>query len=243
MDDICFEAKPGEMVALIGPTGSGKSSIINLIPRFYDVTSGTVLVDGKDIRDYRLATLRQHIGIVAQETFLFNSTVKENIAFGRPSATQEEIEQVAKAANIHEFIMTMEDGYDSMVGERGTNLSGGQKQRLSIARALLKNPPILILDDSTSALDTETELLIQKALVSLTQSRTTFVIAQRISTVKRADKIVVLDGGKIVEMGTHDDLVHAGGLYSEIFRIQLSGQDSGEAAATQSREAHNAPAT
>ncbi len=239
LSDINFDIQPGEMVALIGPTGSGKSSIINLIPRFYDVTSGAVMIDGVDVRDYRLATLRHHIGIVAQETFLFNSTIKENISFGRPSATMEEIEAVAKAANIHDFIMSMHEGYDSMVGERGTNLSGGQKQRLSIARALLKNPPILILDDSTSALDTETELLIQKALVSLTKSRTTFVIAQRISTVKRADKIIVLDGGKVVEMGTHEQLVSAGGLYSEIFQIQLSGQESGAAAVTQSREAHH----
>lgn len=225
LSSINLDVKPGEMVAFVGPTGSGKSTIINLLPRFYDVTEGSILVDGVDIRDYKLKTLRRHIGIVAQETFLFGDSAKENIAYGKPDADLEEVIEAAKSANIHDFIESLPDGYETQIGERGVNLSGGQKQRISIARALLMNPPILIMDDSTSSVDTETELMIQKALVSLTESRTTFVIAQRISTVQRADKIVVLDKGRVVEMGTHRELLANGGLYREIYRLQFGGEE------------------
>lgn len=227
LSNINLDVKPGEMVAFVGPTGSGKSTIINLLPRFYDVTDGSILIDGVDIRDYKLESLRKQIGIVAQETFLFGDTAKENIAYGKPDADLEEVIEAAKSANIHSFIESLPEGYETQIGERGVNLSGGQKQRISIARALLMNPPILIMDDSTSSVDTETEMMIQKALVSLTESRTTFVIAQRISTVQRADKIVVLDKGRIVEMGTHKELLAKGGLYSEIYRLQFGGEDEG----------------
>lgn len=225
LSNINLKVEPGEMVAFVGRTGSGKSTIINLLPRFYDVTEGAILIDGVDIREYKLESLRRNIGIVAQETFLFGDTARENIAYGKPDADLEEIIEAAKAANIHDFIESLPDGYETQIGERGVNLSGGQKQRISIARALLMNPPILILDDSTSSVDTETELLIQKALASLTKCRTTFVVAQRISTVQRADKIVVLDKGRIAEMGTHAELLQKGGLYAEIYRLQFGGGD------------------
>ena len=225
LSNIDLDVKPGEMVAFVGATGSGKSTIINLLPRFYDVTEGAILVDGVDIKDYKLKSLRKQIGIVAQETFLFGDTAKENIAYGKPDAELEDVIEAAKSANIHSFIEGLPEGYETQIGERGVNVSGGQKQRISIARALLMNPPILIMDDSTSSVDTETELMIQKALVSLTESRTTFVIAQRISTVQRADKIVVLDKGRIVEMGTHKELLAKGGVYTEIFRLQFGAQE------------------
>lgn len=236
--DISFEALPGEMVAIMGPTGSGKSSIVNLISRFYDATEGKVLIDETDIRDYRAASLRRHIGLVAQETFLFNATIRENIAFAHPGATLTEVQNAAKIANIHNYIMSLPENYETVVGERGVNLSGGQKQRISIARALLKDPAILILDDSTSALDTETELMIHKELKSVAKARTVFIIAHRISTVKHADRIVVLDGGRIVETGRHDDLANAGGLYSQIYHIQLSGQDAEGAAPVMEGRTH-----
>jgi len=225
LSNINLEVEPGEMVALVGPVGSGKSTIINLLPRFYDVTEGAVLIDGVDVREYKLESLRRNIGIVAQETFLFGDSARENIAYGKPDAPLEEVIEAAKAANIHDFIESLPDGYETQIGERGVNLSGGQKQRIAIARALLMDPPILILDDSTSNVDTETEIQIQKALASLTKSRTTFVIAQRISTVKRADKIVVLDKGRIVEVGTHEELLKKGGLYSEIYNLQFRAQE------------------
>lgn len=232
LSGLDFNVQPGETVALVGPTGSGKSTIINLLPRFYDVTEGSILIDGVDIRNYRLESLRRQIGIVSQESFLFGDSARENIAYGRPDARLEEVIEAAKAANIHDFIDSLPDGYETRIGERGVNLSGGQKQRVAIARALLTNPPILILDDSTSSVDTETEALIQTALLKLMESRTTFVIAQRISTVKRAHKIVVLDKGRIVQMGTHDRLVAEGGLYAEVCKLQfgemcLEHQDNG----------------
>ena len=199
--DVSFRADPGQTVAILGATGSGKSSVINLIPRFYDVTRGTVLVDGHDVRDVTIESLRGQIGIVLQETNLFTGTIRDNIAFGRPEASDEEVIAAAQAAAAHDFIMSFPDGYDTPVGERGTTLSGGQKQRVAIARALLMNPRILILDDSTSSVDVATEVSIQKALDKLMQGRTSFVIAQRISTVLNADQILVLDKGRVVAAG------------------------------------------
>jgi ATP-binding cassette subfamily B protein len=223
--DINFTAHPGQMVALIGPTGSGKSTIINLIPRFYAPTAGRILVDGVDIEQITRASLRSHIGIVLQDPFLFSTTVAENIAYGRPDAAPEAIVSAAKAARAHDFITGFPDQYKTLVGERGVTLSGGQKQRVAIARALLCDPRILILDDSTSSVDTETEHLIQQALTELMKGRTTFVIAQRLLTLKNADCILVLDHGQIVERGTHRELLDRGGLYREIYDLQLKDQD------------------
>jgi ATP-binding cassette subfamily B protein len=196
-----------------------------LIPRFYDVTGGRITVEGIDIRDWQMEQLRRHIGIVLQDTFLFSSTIAENIAYGRPNAPIEEIETAARAARAHDFIMKFPDGYDTRVGERGVTLSGGQKQRIAIARALLTDPRILILDDSTSSVDTETEHLIQQALETLMEGRTTFVIAQRLLTLKNADCILVLDDGEIVERGTHDELLSLNGLYRQIYNLQLKDQE------------------
>lgn len=218
---INLEALPGEVVAIVGTTGSGKSSLVHLIPRFYDVREGRVTIDGYDVRDVTLASLRRQIGIVLQENFLFSMTVRENIAYGRPHASLEEVEAAARAAASHEFIIDLPEGYDTRVGERGVGLSGGQRQRVAIARALLADPRILILDDSTSSVDLETERQIQKALNRLMQGRTTFVIAQRLSTVQRANKILVLDGGSIVQEGTHTQLVQEGGAYLEILQSQI----------------------
>ncbi|WP_420628448.1 ABC transporter ATP-binding protein [Candidatus Leptofilum sp.] len=224
--DISFHAEPGQTIALIGPTGSGKSTVTNLIPRFYDSTAGQILVDGVDVRDVQVQSLRQQIGIVLQDPFLFSQTVAENIAYGRPDATLDEIIAAAKAARVHGFVTDMPDGYDTRVGERGVTLSGGQKQRVAIARALLTDPRILILDDSTSSVDTETEHLIQEALAVLMEGRTTFVIAQRLLTLKNADMILVLDNGRIVQRGTHDALLAEGGLYREIYDLQLKDQEA-----------------
>ena len=218
---ISFTAEPGETVAILGSTGSGKSSLINLIPRFYDVTSGRVTVDGVDVRDFQMNSLRSHIGISLQEAMLFSGTIRDNIRYGRPDAAEDEVIAAAKAAQAHEFIMGFPQGYDSLVGQRGVNLSGGQKQRIAIARALLVNPRILILDDSTSAVDVETEARIEAALKELMRNRTSFVIAQRISTVLKADKILVLDHGGIAAEGSHSDLMETSPIYREIYESQL----------------------
>jgi ATP-binding cassette subfamily B protein len=221
LEGISLNVKPNQIVALIGPTGSGKTSFVNLIPRFYDVTQGCVLVDGVDVREMDLVTLRRQIGIVLQTSLLFSDSIRENIAYGRPDATMDEIMAAAKAAQAHEFIEGFTKGYDTIVGERGVTLSGGQRQRVAIARALLMNPRILILDDSTSSVDTQTEKLIQAALDTLMEGRTTFVIAHRLSTVRRADLILVMDQGRIVERGTHEQLLARAGLYKEIYDLQL----------------------
>lgn len=230
LSDISFTAEPGQMIALIGPTGSGKSSVISLIPRFYDVNAGKVLIDGKDVRDITLDSLRSQIGIVMQETFLFSVTVGENIAYGRPDATRDEIEAAAKAARAHDFIARMPEGYDTIVGERGVSLSGGQKQRLAIARALLIDPRILILDDSTASVDSETEHMIQRALRTLMAGRTSFVIAQRLSTVRDADLVLVFQDGRITQQGRHDDLVEQPGFYRELYDLQMRDQDDAQRA-------------
>ncbi len=221
LNKVSFEAKPGETIALLGATGSGKTTIINLLPRFYDPTEGRITIDGYDLRDVTLDSLRAHIGIVLQETTLFSGSIRDNIAFGKPDAAFEEVQNAAKAAAAHDFIMSFPDGYDTHVGERGTTLSGGQKQRVAIARALLLNPRILILDDSTSSVDLNTEAQIQKALDTLMKGRTSFVIAQRISTVMNADKILVLDKGEIVAQGKHADLMEDSPIYAEIYNSQI----------------------
>ncbi len=220
LDGIDLDIPARSVVALVGPTGVGKSTLVSLIPRFYDVTAGEILLDGMDLRRYKMADLRRQISMVLQDVFLFYGTVRENLLFGRPDANEAQILAAAKAANAHEFITTLTDGYDTLIGERGVKLSGGQKQRLSIARALLKDAPILILDEATSSVDTETELLIQEALERLIRGRTTIVIAHRLSTVRSADNIVVLDNGVIREMGTHEQLMMLDGLYCKLYTIQ-----------------------
>ncbi len=222
---VSFSAEPNQVIALIGPTGSGKTSLINLLPRFYDPTAGHVLIDGHDIRGVELKSLRSQIGLVLQSSLLFSATLRENIAYGRPDASEAEIVAAAQAARAHDFILGLPDGYATVVGERGVTLSGGQRQRVAIARALLMDPRLLILDDATSSVDTRTEYLIQQALDTLMRGRTTFVIAQRLSTVKRADLILVLDGGRIVQRGRHAELVAAPGLYQEIYNLQLKDQE------------------
>ncbi len=221
LKNISFVAEPGTVTALVGPSGGGKSTLINLIPRFYDPISGTVKLDGVDLRKLKLSGLRQEIGIVLQETFLFSGTLRENIMYGKPDATEAELEAATRAANAHDFIMEFRDGYDTEVGERGAKLSGGQKQRIAIARAILRNPKILILDEATSALDSESEHLIQQALEGLMSSRTTFAIAHRLSTVMNADQILVVDNGELIERGTHSQLVAQGGRYAKLAEIQF----------------------
>ena len=226
LNDISFEARPGQVIALLGATGSGKSTIINLIPRFYDPTDGRITIDGHDIRQVTLSSLRDQIGIVLQETTLFATTIRRNIAFGRPDASDEDVMAAARSAQAHQFIAEMPDGYDTPVGERGITLSGGQRQRIAIARALLKDPRILILDDATSSVDTETEHLIQMALERLMRGRTSFVIAQRLSTLRGADLILILERGRIVSAGTHSELLRTSGLYGNIYQQQVRPLES-----------------
>ena len=245
--DVCFEYKKElpvlehidldiparHMVALVGPSGVGKSTLVSLIPRFYDVKSGAVMLDGRDVRDLTLESLRRQISIVLQDVFLFHGTVRDNILFGNPLATDEQIVEAAKVANAHDFVTAMPDGYDTLIGERGVKLSGGQKQRISIARALLKDAPILILDEATSSVDTETEFLIQQALERLMAGRTVVIIAHRLSTIRKADKIVVLEGRHIAEMGTHEELIKRGGLYKKLDSAQHRLEKTGSAKETE----------
>lgn len=224
--DLSFSVKPGEVIAIVGPSGAGKSTIANLLPRFYDVNKGDIKIDGHSVREVTLDSLREQVGIVPQETMLFNVSVYNNILYGRLDATKEEIEAAAKAANAHDFIMQLTDGYETKLGDRGVNLSGGQRQRIAIARAILKNPRILILDEATSALDTESERVVQEALDRLMVGRTSFVIAHRLSTVKNADKILVLEKGNLVESGTHDELLALDGLYAHLYKIQYRNKEA-----------------
>ena len=221
LKDITFSLEKGQVLSIIGSSGSGKTTICSLLPRFYDVTGGRITIDGKDVRDLTLESLRSQIGIVQQDVYLFCGSIRENIAYGKPRASMEEIIDAAKKANIHEFIMSLPDGYDSFVGERGTRLSGGQKQRISIARVFLKNPPILILDEATSALDNESERWIQQSLEELAKNRTTITIAHRLSTIQHADKIIVMHHGEIKESGTHQELLAKDGLYKKLYELQL----------------------
>ena len=220
LHDLSFEAKPGQAVGLVGPSGAGKSTVASLLPRFYDCDSGTIRIDGTDIRQVTLDSLRNQVGIVPQETILFNGSVYDNILYGRLDATKEEIEAAARAANAHDFIMELPEGYHTMLGDRGVNISGGQRQRIAIARAILKDPRILVLDEATSALDTESERVVQEALNRLMVGRTSIIIAHRLSTIKNADRILVLDKGKLVEDGTHEDLMEKNGLYAHLYQIQ-----------------------
>lgn len=226
LNNVSFNVKPGEMIAFVGPSGAGKSTVASLLPRFYDVTDGSITIDGEDIRRVTLDSLREQVGIVPQETVLFNGSVYDNILYGRLDATKEEVEAAAKAANANNFIMELPNGYQTMLGDRGVNISGGQRQRISIARAILKNPQILILDEATSALDTESERVVQEALDRLMIGRTSFVIAHRLSTIKNADKIMVLEKGTLAEMGTHEELMAKDGLYAHLYKIQYRSKET-----------------
>lgn len=226
ISNISFDVKPGQMIAFVGPSGAGKSTIASLLPRFYDVDKGSITIDGEDLRGVTLDSLREQVGIVPQETVLFNGTVYDNILYGRLDATKEEVEAAAKAANAHNFIMELPQGYETRLGDRGMNISGGQRQRISIARAILKNPQILILDEATSALDTESERVVQEALDRLMVGRTSFVIAHRLSTIKNADRIMVLEKGQLVEQGTHEELMEMNGLYAHLYQIQYRSKEA-----------------
>jgi len=230
LEDINLTVEPGQTIAVLGSTGSGKSTLINLIPRFYDVSSGAVLIDGHDVRDVTLQSLRRQIGIVTQETFLFSASLRENISYGRPEASMAEITSAARAAHIHDFIASLPQGYDSVIGERGVGLSGGQKQRVAIARAILTDARILILDESTSSVDVETEFQIQQAFNELLKNRTAVIIAQRLSTIRSADLVIVLDKGRIAERGSHEELLSANGMYTAIYELQFRGQEDTQAA-------------
>jgi ATP-binding cassette subfamily B protein len=225
VEDVSFSVEGGETVALVGPTGAGKSTLLRLLLRLYDVDEGSITVDGQDVRDVSVSSLRRSMGYVSQETFLFHGTVRENIAYGSFDATDEEVVAAAKAAEAHEFVTNLPDGYDTMVGERGVKLSGGQRQRVAIARAVLRDPEVLVLDEATSDVDTETEMLIQRSLDDLTENRTTFAIAHRLSTIKDADQIVVVEGGRIVERGTHAELIASDGLYAHLWGVQAGEID------------------
>lgn len=229
LQDITIHALPGQVIALLGATGSGKSTILHLLPRFYDVTEGCVVIDGRDVRDVTVSSLRKNIGLVLQDVFLFNATLRDNIAFGVERATDEQVIAAAKIARLHDFVCTLPDGYNTWVGERGVTLSGGQKQRVAIARTLLLDPTILILDDSTSSVDMETEYLIQQALEAVMKNRTSFVVASRLRTIKNADQILILDQGRIVERGTHESLLALGGRYTQLYDLQLREQEELEA--------------
>jgi ATP-binding cassette, subfamily B, bacterial MsbA len=235
LHDINLDVKSGEVIALVGPSGAGKSSLVNLIPRFFDVTEGSITIDGHDLRDVTIASLRQQIGKVTQETVLFNDTVRNNIAYGQPDVPLSRVEEAAKMALAHDFILRMPEGYDTRIGEKGMRLSGGERQRLAIARAILKNAPILILDEATSALDTESEQYVQAALANLMRGRTVFVIAHRLSTVRRATRIAVIEAGRITELGTHEELLQKSGMYRRLYDMQF-GDDVLHAALVRSDE-------
>ncbi|MCW8810838.1 MAG: ATP-binding cassette domain-containing protein, partial [Ignavibacteriaceae bacterium] len=226
LDDINIEVVKGDIIALVGPSGGGKSTLVDLIPRFYDPIKGSILIDGEDIRNYTLDSLRSKMGIVTQETFLFNSSIKDNIAYGLDNYPDDKIIEAAKAANAHEFIIQTNDGYDTIIGERGIKLSGGQRQRLTIARAILKNPDIMIFDEATSALDSESEILVQEAIERMMKNRTTVVIAHRLSTIRNATRIIVIERGKIIQTGTHQELMlRENGLYKKLYEMQFRDDD------------------